>query len=54
VALVVAQENARLEMQGLEWLRTPIRNAQERTLMVLKWTVTRPAFSRRPTRSAAP
>ena len=44
VALVVAQENARLELLGLEWLRTPIRDAQQRTLMVLKWTATRPAF----------
>lgn len=44
ISLVVAQENARLELQGLQWVRTPIRNIYQRTLMVLQWTVARPAF----------
>lgn len=48
ISLVVAQENARLELLGLQWVLTPNRNASRsadhRALMVLRWTVARPAF----------
>jgi len=54
VALVVAQENARLEMQGLEWLRTPGPSATPRNGRSWCCDETRRGpHSRRPTRSRA-